>query len=229
MACPHCKNGWFDDQRFGTDVECVNGVLIDVDEYHDGWQTDLITAPLRALHEAATPGTLVACGWGDGSTQNGMTNIFNEDAEVLLMECIPEHDAALIVAAVNSLPHLIAQAERANALEAALEDAWKAVINSPETADFMAGVPIEAAHQRERWGADHDEGKSPYDWFWLIGYLSQKAASAAVAGDAEKAMHHTISTAAALANWHAALSGKSSTMHPGISIDALEQTGADHG
>ncbi|MGB3844269.1 MAG: hypothetical protein WA940_00230 [Sphingopyxis sp.] len=34
-ACQHCDNGWFDG-RFGQDVECVNGVLIDIDEAHDG-------------------------------------------------------------------------------------------------------------------------------------------------------------------------------------------------
>lgn len=98
------------------------------------------------------------------------------------------------------------------------------IINSPETADFMAGVPLEAAHQRERWGADHDAGKTPFDWFWLIGYLAQKAADAAVRGDTEKALHHTISTGAALANWHAALSGKSNAMRPGIAPPASEPT-----
>lgn len=90
------------------------------------------------------------------------------------------------------------------------------VINTPETADFMAGVPLEAAHQRERWGVDHDGGKTPFDWFWLIGYLAQKAADAAVRGDVDKAQHHTISTAAALANWHLALSGGDNRMRPGI-------------
>ncbi len=95
------------------------------------------------------------------------------------------------------------------------------VINTPETADFMAGVPLEAAHQRSRWGSEHDAGKSPYDWFWLIGYLAQKAADAANRGDAEKAMHHTISTAAALANWHCALSGSDTSMRPGIDPPAL--------
>lgn len=35
-VCPHCNNGQFD----GTDVECVNGVLIDIDVAHDGWQRD---------------------------------------------------------------------------------------------------------------------------------------------------------------------------------------------
>ncbi len=92
----------------------------------------------------------------------------------------------------------------------------QALLNTPETADFMKGVPLEAAHQRERWGADHDAGKAPLDWFWLIGYLAQKAATSAIAGDAEKAKHHTISTAAALANWHLQLAGGDNRMRPGI-------------
>ncbi|RDC59745.1 hypothetical protein HME9302_00940 [Alteripontixanthobacter maritimus] len=90
------------------------------------------------------------------------------------------------------------------------------IINTPETQDFMAGVPIEATHQRGRWGSEHDAGKGPLDWFWLIGYLSQKAATAQMAGDMDKAAHHTISSAAALANWHAQITGRSSAMRPGI-------------
>lgn len=92
----------------------------------------------------------------------------------------------------------------------------EARINTPETADFMKGIPLEAAHQRERWGADHDAGKAPLDWFWLIGYLAQKAATSAINRDVEKAKHHTISTAAALANWHLQLSGGDNRMRPGI-------------
>lgn len=100
------------------------------------------------------------------------------------------------------------------------------IVNSPETADFMEAVPLEAAHQRDRWGAEHDAGKSPFDWFWLIGYLAQKAADAAVRGDTDKALHHTISTAAALANWHGALSGKSSSTRPGIAGSPHNQEAA---
>ena len=40
-TCKHCRTGWFDDQRFGCDVECVNGILIDIDVAHEGWQRDL--------------------------------------------------------------------------------------------------------------------------------------------------------------------------------------------
>lgn len=95
------------------------------------------------------------------------------------------------------------------------------IINTPETADFIAAVPLEAAHQRERWDAAHDAGKDQPDWFWLIGYLAGKALRAAIEGDLEKAKHHTISAAAALANWHAALSGAHNGMRPGIGAQAV--------
>lgn len=81
-------------------------------------------------------------------------------------------------------------------------------INSPITDDFLKGVRYEAAHQVGRWGAPHDRGKSPLDWFWLVGFLAQKATHAAQQADLDKALHHTISTAAALLNWHAQLCGQ---------------------
>lgn len=90
------------------------------------------------------------------------------------------------------------------------------LINTPETADWLQGARLEAAHQIDRWGSARDRGKSAWDWFWLIGYLAQKAAAAEIAGDVEKAMHHTISTGAALINWHKALCGADNRMRPGI-------------
>lgn len=104
---------------------------------------------------------------------------------------------------------------RAGQLQAEV-DRLTALLNTPEVEDFAKGVVAEAQHQRGRWDADHDAGKEPLDWFWLIGFLAQKAATSAMAGDLAKAKHHTISTAAALANWHAALAGDSTTMRPGI-------------
>jgi hypothetical protein len=98
-----------------------------------------------------------------------------------------------------------------------------ALLNTPEVEDWAKGAVLEAGHQRERWGADHDAGKSPFDWFWLVGYLAQKAAASAVAGDVEKAKHHTISTGAALANWHLALSGTDNRMVPGAPLPIVEQ------
>lgn len=85
----------------------------------------------------------------------------------------------------------------------------------PETEDFFRGVPLEAAHQRARWPSEQDAGKTPGDWFWLVGYLAGKCLAAHIAGNREKALHHTISTAAALANWHLAIKGVSN-MRPGI-------------
>jgi hypothetical protein len=35
LNCKHCRNGFR-----GSDVECVNGVLIDIDEYTEGWPRD---------------------------------------------------------------------------------------------------------------------------------------------------------------------------------------------
>lgn len=120
--------------------------------------------------------------------------------------------AAEAKAAETPLQQVTAERDRALARVAELE----ALINSPETDDWISGARLEAAHQVERYGAAHDAGKTPWDWFWLIGYLAQKAAAAQLAGDAFKAKHHTISTAAALLNWHRNLTGSNTAMRPGI-------------
>lgn len=101
-----------------------------------------------------------------------------------------------------------------------------ALINAPHNANFLEGVRVEVAHQIDRWGTAHDRAKAPADWFWLVGYLAGKALAAHAAGDTEKAKHHTISTAAALANWHAAITMADNRMQPGSSdIQAfLEKT-----
>jgi hypothetical protein len=92
----------------------------------------------------------------------------------------------------------------------------RGLINAPLVESFLEAVQLEAAHQVERWGAAHDAGKEPSDWFWLLGYLGGKALRAAIDGDTEKAKHHTISSAAMLLNWHARLSGERTAMRPGI-------------
>lgn len=96
-------------------------------------------------------------------------------------------------------------------------DRLLALINRPELSQFLRGTHIEAIHQVERWGEAHDRAKRPADWFWLVGYLAGKALHAAVAGDIDKARHHCISTAAALFNWHSAISGIDTRMCPGRS------------
>src|SRR5688572_16472332 len=91
----------------------------------------------------------------------------------------------------------------------------RAMINTPHTDEWFGAVRLEAAHQIERWGTSHDEGKTPADWFWLLGYLSQKAMTAQLSGDEEKAKHHTISSGAMLLNWFRAMAGDSYEMRPG--------------
>lgn len=93
------------------------------------------------------------------------------------------------------------------------------LLNTPEIDHFDMAVPLESAHQIMRWGEQHDAGKSPEDWFWLIGYLAGKALAAYKAGDMKKACHHCISVAAATRNWHAAIRSGESFMRPGISGD----------
>lgn len=98
-----------------------------------------------------------------------------------------------------------------------------ALINTPELIDFEKAVQIEAVHQRERWGTEHDEGKTAPDWFWLLGYLAGKALHSDKVGDRDKLLHHIITTAAACANWHAQVLGKCD-MRPGIAAPAGEKS-----
>lgn len=122
-----------------------------------------------------------------------------------------------------------------------------ALVNTPELIEFSKAVQLEAAHQRERWGSDHDGGKSPEDWYWLIGHLAGRALAhhkeaerlktegmtlagellmeTQIAYHREKAVHHCITTAAACANWHAAVLGKTN-MRPGVAPSSIAAAGA---
>lgn len=105
-----------------------------------------------------------------------------------------------------------------------------ALINNPHTEDFLAAVRTEAAHQTERWGTQHDQGKGPTDWFWLLGYLGGKVVWSATHGDRQRALHHVITTAAACLNWHAQLSGVRDAMQPGHApsrVLGAEEAGSD--
>lgn len=122
-----------------------------------------------------------------------------------------------------------------------------ALLNTPELLSFRDGVVLEAAHQRERWSSDHDNGKTPADWFWLIGYLSGRALfhhneaerlthllptaglqssnlAQQIDYHREKAVHHTITCAAACANWHAAMLGLTN-MRPGVDPSVVAAAG----
>lgn len=114
--------------------------------------------------------------------------------------------SAELVKAIDVVANLLAERDR-----------LRAMINSPITLDFLSGTANEIVHQVERWGTVHDRAKEPADWFWLVGYLAGKALAAHAAGNTEKALHHTISTAAVLGNWHAHIRLGSSEMQPGSS------------
>ncbi len=92
-------------------------------------------------------------------------------------------------------------------------DRLSRLINTPHTHDFIEAVRLEMPHQRERWGAEHDSGKTPADWFWLVGFLAGKALTS---GNIEKAKHHVITSASALGNWFLAITGETTQMRPGI-------------
>ena len=112
----------------------------------------------------------------------------------------------------------LSQSQHSELLAAREErDRLQALINSPEVEQFLRGVHLEAVHQVERWGDACDRAKRPADWHWLIAYLAGKALHAQVEGKTDKALHHCISTAAALYNWHCAIAGRDVRMSPGSS------------
>ena len=50
--CPHCRGGFLNipfRQIVREDVECVNGVLIDIDVAHEGWDRD-VEYPVAPCH-----------------------------------------------------------------------------------------------------------------------------------------------------------------------------------
>lgn len=81
-------------------------------------------------------------------------------------------------------------------------DRLNRILNTPTIEPFIEAAVSEAKHQIYRWGEQHDATKTAWDWYWLAGYLTSKAAHAALAKDWDKAKHHTITAAAMLANWH---------------------------
>lgn len=117
---------------------------------------------------------------------------------------------------VSNLPIKVEAAEALIVLAMRAYD-LEALVNNPHTDEFLPAVKLEAAHQRDRWGEAHDRGKSAENWFWLVGYLAGKCLRAVITGDRQKALHHTISSAAALANWYEAI--KRDTTGTGIGQD----------
>lgn len=124
------------------------------------------------------------------------------------------------------------------------------LVNTPELVDFAKGVHLEAVHQEQRWGSADRKSKKPYEWFWLLSHLATRAlehhkeaermvaskegfddeqgsafwglVDRQIAHHREKAAHHTITSAAVLAHWHAGVIGKHTGMEPGHSASAAE-------
>lgn len=106
-----------------------------------------------------------------------------------------------------------------------MEAVTKEQINTPELTDFIRGIQLEALHQRQRWGTNHDQGKTPEDWLWLLAYLATKASQASRYNDQDKYLHHIITCAAACLNWHANASGINTEMKPGAPEPLLPEEG----
>lgn len=184
--------------------------------------TGVNKAELRRLAEAATPGQWVTED-EDISIGGNVIGVYvaHEDGGRIgqaFANCLVPTDEkcranAAFIAAANPavVLSLLDECEKAESERARLN----LIVNSPQSDDFLRAVSTEAEHQRQRWGSEHDSGKQPADWFWLVGYLAGKALHAHAAGDAVKAEHHVITTAAALANWHRAMFGNTN-MRPGI-------------
>lgn len=60
--------------------------------------------------------------------------------------------------------------------------------------------------------------------FWLLGYLSGKALTAFILKGQQKGLHHIISSAASLLNWHRNATGQMTGMAPGIKPDQSSLT-----
>jgi len=57
MGCDKCRNGFLEN-RFGQDVECVNGVLIDIDTAMEGFPRDVVypVAPCHPMWDRQAAG-----------------------------------------------------------------------------------------------------------------------------------------------------------------------------
>jgi hypothetical protein len=132
------------------------------------------------------------------------------------------------VKAISLVPELLEMAEQ-GIREKARADALNALINKPIIYDFLEGVRLEAAHQKERWGYDHDYEKGPGDWSALVSYLHGKAMKALYDGDREKHLHHLVTMSAVIFHWHQSTSKWSveavipELLHAGLSYDQIKE------
>ena len=88
------------------------------------------------------------------------------------------------------------------------------ILNTPVYQPFLEAVRAEAAHQAARANEYEDETKSADDWFWLLDHLQGKAMASHQNGNFDHALHHTISSAAVLFHWHAAITAQQAQAPP---------------
>jgi hypothetical protein len=152
-------------------------------------------------------------GWVRDVNATAAPNPFTEE-HVWLLEQMAHTTCAKRAGVVTELLEMATLMRQGRALDDTIIQKAAAYdrINTPEIDDFLSAVRNEALHQRERWPSAHDSGKANADWFWLVGYLAGKA----LHDVNDKRLHHVITAAAALLNWHAALTGSFNAMRPGI-------------
>lgn len=141
----------------------------------------------------------------------------------------------------GDLVRLVEDAEAAHQLHA--------LVNTPELVEFASAIHLEAVHQLDKFGSADRHGKKPVDWYWLVAHLAGRSlehhkeaerleqvvnglhlADAVLMGTLrdqiayhrQKAVHHTITAAAALNHWHASIVGRPTAMRPGADAPATD-------
>lgn len=145
----------------------------------------------------------LAAARGALDTGNEAFRVFREQNNADLRAAVADRDA---------------HAERAAELAKRVTEI-ETLVNTPRIDDFFEAVRLEAAHQVERWGTEHDAGKDHAAWHSLVATLLAKATLAYWAKDWSKRTHRLISSAAALLNWHRSITGDSTEMRPGVAAD----------
>lgn len=112
--------------------------------------------------------------------------------------------------------HLQDIGDEADRMQARLKRIEGVIASAAAGTDFLRDLQLEAAHQVDRWGVEHDAGKRPEDWITLMVYLLGKAARAHFEGNRPKLLHHIVTGAAVLFNWWRRETGAEITMRPGI-------------
>jgi hypothetical protein len=141
----------------------------------------------------------------------------------------------------EDLVRLVDDAEAAHHLHA--------LVNTPELVDFPRAIHLEAVHQLDKFGSADRHGKKPVDWHWLVAHLAGRSLEHhkeaerlelvvnglhradtllmgtlrdQIAHHRQKAVHHTITAAAALNHWHASIVGRPTAMRPGSDAPATD-------